>query len=62
MSAIDRVMTAYTRKHTINEAQAVLVRAEISKFIQELSEGDVLGDGLKKDETGKRPADVRGVG
>lgn len=59
MSAIERVMSAYTRKHRINEAQAELVRAEISKFIHQLSEGDILQDGLKKGGMRECPAALR---
>ena len=36
MSAIERVMKAYTSKHDLSAAQAALVRLELSNFIAEL--------------------------
>ena len=36
MKAIDRVMKAYGRTHQLTEAQAVMVRKELSVFIEEL--------------------------
>ena len=39
MSAIERIMKAYASKHALNPEQAVLVRAEISRFIDELMSG-----------------------
>jgi hypothetical protein len=38
MNSVDRVMRAYRRKHTITESQAKVIRAEVSKFIDELLE------------------------
>lgn len=39
MSAIDRVMRAYASKHSLSPNQAAFVRAELSKFIDELMGG-----------------------
>jgi len=39
MSAIERVMKAYASKHDLNPEQAMLVRAELSKFVNELRDG-----------------------
>jgi hypothetical protein len=39
MSAVERVMKAYSSKHDLNAEQAVLVRAEISRFIGQLMSG-----------------------
>ncbi len=36
MSAIERVMKAYTSKHDLNPEQTALVRSELSSFISEL--------------------------
>jgi hypothetical protein len=36
MNAIDRVMCAYLRNHTLTEEQTLRVRAELSSFIEEL--------------------------
>jgi hypothetical protein len=36
ISAIDRVMRAYASKYELNSSQAVFVRSELSKFIDEL--------------------------
>jgi hypothetical protein len=36
MSIVDRVMRAYVSKHDLSPAQATFVRAELSKFIDEL--------------------------
>ena len=41
MNAIDRVMRAYSRKHTLNEEQTLRVRSELSAFIEELMLGKV---------------------
>jgi hypothetical protein len=43
MNAIDRVMRAYSRKHTLTDEQTVRVHLELSTFIEEL----MLGKGLK---------------
>ena len=39
MSAIDRIMRAYSSKHSLNQVQSVLVRTELSAFITELMSG-----------------------
>jgi hypothetical protein len=39
MSAIDRIMRAYSSKHRLNEDQFALVHAELSAFITELMSG-----------------------
>jgi len=39
VSTLDRVMKAYASKHDLNLEQAALVRAELSKFINELKSG-----------------------
>ena len=36
MSTVDRIMRAYASKHDLSPSQAVFVRDEISKFIDEL--------------------------
>lgn len=36
MRAIDRIMRAYSRTHTLTDDQQQQVRAELSKFIHEL--------------------------
>ena len=36
MGAVDRVMRAYEQKHKLTEEQARFIRAEVSKFIDEL--------------------------
>jgi hypothetical protein len=36
MSALSRVMKAYSSKHQLSSAQAAFVRDELSKFIEEL--------------------------
>lgn len=43
MSAIERVMKAYTSKHHLNPEQAALVRSELSSFIDELMSGSGSG-------------------
>jgi hypothetical protein len=48
MSIIDRVMRAYSRKHTLTDAQTSRVRSELSAFIEQLM--------LGKLETLERPA------
>lgn len=37
MSALDRVMRAYTRKYPLTRDQSVLVRRELSRIIADLS-------------------------
>ena len=44
MKAIDRVMIAYTRTHRLTEAQAIMVRKELSAFIDELLAASKLDD------------------
>lgn len=39
MRAIDRVMRAYLQTHRVTDAQAALVRAELSEFIDGLLAG-----------------------
>jgi hypothetical protein len=39
MRAIDRVMRAYSRTHQLTEAQTIMVRQELSAFIDELLAG-----------------------
>jgi hypothetical protein len=36
MNTVNRVMRAYQRKHQITEDQAKIIRAEVSKFVDEL--------------------------
>ncbi len=38
MKAVDRVMIAYCRPHRLTEAEAELLRKELSSFIDELLE------------------------
>ena len=40
MGAVDRVMRAYEQKHKLSEEQARIVRAEVSRFIDELLGGE----------------------
>jgi hypothetical protein len=40
MSAIDRVMSAYSRTHPLNAAETLRVRAELSAFIEKLRLGN----------------------
>lgn len=37
MNTVDRVMRAYCRVHDLSDAQAKVVRAELAKFIDELT-------------------------
>jgi hypothetical protein len=39
MSAIDRVMRAYSSKHPLNRVQSALIRKELSAFIGDLMSG-----------------------
>jgi hypothetical protein len=39
MSAIDRIMRAYSSKHSLNREQSALIRTELSAFIAELMSG-----------------------
>ena len=52
MGAVDRVMRAYEQKHKITEEQARIIRAEISKFIDELLGGEQFP--LNRSEHGER--------
>ena len=52
MGAVDRVMRAYEQKHKITEEQARIIRAEISKFIDELLGSEKLP--LNRFEHGER--------
>jgi hypothetical protein len=42
MKTVDRVLRAYERKHKLTEDQARVIRAELSKFIEELLAGQQL--------------------
>lgn len=39
MSAIDRIMRAYSSKHPLNQVQSALIREELSAFIGDLLSG-----------------------
>jgi hypothetical protein len=52
MEAVDRVMRAYEQKHKLSEEQARFVRAEVSRFIDELLGGERLPSG--QPERGER--------
>jgi hypothetical protein len=42
MKAIDRVMSAYAKRHPLTEEQAIMVRSELVAFIDELLSGKKL--------------------
>lgn len=42
MSAIDRIMRAYSSKHHLNQDQSALIRTELSAFIRDLMSGNRL--------------------
>ena len=52
MGAVDRVMRAYEQKHKLTEEQARFIRAEVSKFIDELLGSEQLP--LSRSEGGER--------
>ena len=52
MGAVDRVMRAYEQKHKLSQEQARIVRAEVSRFIDELLSGEKLPSG--QPERGER--------
>ena len=39
MGAVDRVMVAYEQKYILTDEQALIIRAEVSKFIDHLLAG-----------------------
>lgn len=41
MSAIDRIMRAYSRKHSLTDEQTLRVRSELSAFIEQLMLGSL---------------------
>lgn len=41
MNVVDRVMQAYSRKHSLTEEQVSRVRAELSAFIEDLMLGKI---------------------
>jgi hypothetical protein len=43
MKTIDRIMKAYTKKYQLTDAQAALVRKELSIFIEEMQFGKNAG-------------------
>jgi hypothetical protein len=54
MKTVDRVMQAYKRKHKLTEDQAKVIRAELSKFIDDLLERNC--SSLRRNEINVRTA------